>query len=131
VEDHAQRAAGLRAERPAGQARACPLFLRHSIVTTCPACGRPTLTRWRATRMPPRPDTFRWMTRLAGASLSREGREDGPRHPGRRLGAPSLARGGCAAEGAPPTPGGPPRSCGPVVACRYGDLRPVLADQCG
>src|SRR5215510_4176274 len=47
------------------------------------------------------------------------------------LARPLPRGGGCAVEGAPPTPGVRPRSCGPVVACRYGDLRPVLADQCG
>src|SRR5215468_2185297 len=39
-----------------------------SMVTTCPAWGRPTWTRWRATRMPPRLDTLRWITTLADGS---------------------------------------------------------------
>jgi hypothetical protein len=41
-----------------------------SMVTMRPACGRPTWMRWRATWMPPRMDTFRWMTVLAGGSGS-------------------------------------------------------------
>jgi hypothetical protein len=37
-----------------------------SMLTMRPACGRPTWTRCRATWMPPRLETFRWMTGLAG-----------------------------------------------------------------
>ena len=38
------------------------------MVTVCPAWLKPTWMRWRATWMPPRLDTFRWMTMLAGGS---------------------------------------------------------------
>ena len=68
------------------------------------------------------------MTTVARASA---GDRRGPARAGASAWRGLSRAGGCATEGAPPTPGGRPRSCGPVVACRYGDLRPVLADQCG
>jgi hypothetical protein len=38
------------------------------MVTVFPAWLKPTWMRWRATWMPPRLDTFRWMVRSAGGS---------------------------------------------------------------